>query len=56
MVRLSRPRWIEIGVALVLTLAALLFVVWKVWAAEPGGVGMTMAPSGDHAYALYTGH
>ena len=43
MVRLSRPRWIEIGVALVLTLAALLFVVWKVWAAEPGGVGVTDA-------------
>lgn len=56
MVRLSRPRWIEIGVALVLTLAALLFVVWKVWAAEPGGVGMTTAPSSDDAYALYTGH
>lgn len=43
MVRLSRPRWIEIGVALVLTLAALLFVVWKVWAAESGGVSVTDA-------------
>lgn len=43
MFRLSKPRWIEIGVALVLTLAALLFVVWKVWAAESGGVSVTDA-------------
>ncbi len=42
MVRLSR-RWIEIGVALVLTMAALLFVVWAVWAAEAGGIGVTDA-------------
>jgi len=43
MVRLSRPRWIEIGVALVLTVAALLFVVWTVWAAEAGGIGVADA-------------
>jgi copper(I)-binding protein len=43
MVRLSRPRWIEIGVALVLTIAALLFVVWTVWAAEAGGIGVADA-------------
>jgi copper(I)-binding protein len=42
-VRLSRHRWIEIGVALVLTLAALLFVVWTVWAAESGGMGVANA-------------
>jgi copper(I)-binding protein len=42
-VRLSRPRWIEIGVALVLTLAALLFVVWAVWAAESGSISVTDA-------------
>lgn len=36
--RLSRPRLIEIGVALVLTVAALLFVVLTVWAVESGGV------------------
>jgi len=42
-VRLSRHRWIEIGVALVLTIAALLFVVWTVWAAESGGISVTDA-------------
>jgi len=42
-VRLSRHRWIEIGVALVLTMAALLFVVWTVWAAEPGGMSVADA-------------
>ena len=36
-------RWIEIGVALVLTMAALLFVVWTVWAAEHGGISVTDA-------------
>ena len=35
MVRVTRHRLIEIGVALVLTMAALLFVGWKAWAAEP---------------------
>lgn len=35
MVRVTRQRLIEIGVALVLTMAALLFVGWKAWAAEP---------------------
>jgi hypothetical protein len=41
--RLSRQRLIEIGVALVLTVAALLFVAMTVWAAEPAGVGVTDA-------------
>jgi periplasmic copper chaperone A len=36
MVRMSRLRVIEIGVAVMLTAAALLFVALKVWAAEPG--------------------
>jgi copper(I)-binding protein len=40
MVRLSRLRLIEIGVAVMLTAAALLFVVWTVWAAEPGGIAV----------------
>ena len=34
MFRLTRPRIVEIGVALLLTLAALLFVGLTVWAAE----------------------
>ncbi|MGH6736753.1 MAG: copper chaperone PCu(A)C [Methyloceanibacter sp.] len=41
--RLSRQRLIEIGVALVLTLAALLFVALTVWAAEPGAIGIADA-------------
>jgi len=50
-VRLSRHRWIEIGVALVLTMAALLFVVWTVWAAESDGTSVpvrAIAPLGDN--------
>lgn len=43
MVRLSRLRLIEIGVALGLTMAALLFVALTVWAAEPAGVNVTDA-------------
>jgi hypothetical protein len=38
MIRLSRLRLVEIGVALALTMAALLFVGLTVWAAEPVGV------------------
>jgi copper(I)-binding protein len=41
--RLSRLRLIEIGVALVLTLAALIFVGWTVWAAEAPGIGVSDA-------------
>ena len=41
--RLSRLRLMEIGVALVLTVAALLFVALTVWAAEPAGVGVADA-------------
>lgn len=36
--RLSRLRLIEIGVALLLTMAALAFVALTVWAAEAGGM------------------
>lgn len=43
MFRLSRLRLIEIGVAIVLTMVALLFVAWTVWAAEPGGIDVTDA-------------
>lgn len=38
MVRLSRPRLIEVGVALVLTVAALLFAALTVLAAEAPGI------------------
>jgi copper(I)-binding protein len=41
--RLCRQRLIEIGVALVLTLAALLFVVWKVFAAGSPGISVAEA-------------
>jgi copper(I)-binding protein len=43
MFRLSRLRVIEIGVAVGLTVAALLFVAWTVLAAEPGGIGVVDA-------------
>jgi len=42
-IRLTRLRLIEIGVALALTVAALLFVVMTVWAAEPAGVSVAGA-------------
>jgi periplasmic copper chaperone A len=38
-VRVTRSRLIEIGVAIVLTMAALLFVAWAAWAAE--GINVT---------------
>jgi periplasmic copper chaperone A len=38
MVRMCKLRKIELGAAVVLTMAALLFVAWAVWAAEPGGI------------------
>jgi copper(I)-binding protein len=41
--RLCRQRLIEIGVALVLTLAAVLFVVWKVFAAGSPGISVADA-------------
>ena len=49
---LARLRIVEIGVALLLTLAALLFVGLTVWAAEPdfddsGDEAGAMASSGD---------
>ena len=34
--RLTRLRMVEIGVAALLTLAALVFIGLTVWAAEPG--------------------
>jgi len=43
MSRLSRLRLIEIGVAVVLTAVALLFVALTVWAAEPAGIGVADA-------------
>ncbi len=43
MVRMTRLRLIEIGVAVVLTVVALLFVAWTAWAAEPHGVSVTDA-------------
>lgn len=42
MVRMTRLRLIEIGVAVVLTMVALLFVTWA-WAAEPEGISVTEA-------------
>lgn len=41
--RLCRQRLIEIGVALVLTLAAVLFVAWTVLAAEHPGISVAEA-------------
>ena len=43
MVRICRLRKIEIGVAVLLTMAALMFVAWAVWAAEAGGISVTDA-------------
>jgi copper(I)-binding protein len=43
MVRLSRLRLIEIGVALLLTIAALLFVGLTVWAVEAGRIDVADA-------------
>ena len=43
MVRLSRLHLAEIGVALTLTVAALLFAAWTVWAAEASGVAVADA-------------
>lgn len=42
MVRLCRRRLVEIGVAMALTMAAVLFVAWAVWAAR-GGINITDA-------------
>lgn len=43
MVRMTRLRLIEIGVAVVLTMVALLFVAWTAWAAEAHGISVTDA-------------
>lgn len=43
MVRVTRLRLIEIGVAIVLTMAALLFVAWTAWAASPETISVTEA-------------
>jgi len=43
MVRVTRLRLIEIGVAVMLTMAALLFVAWTAWAAEPESIGVSDA-------------
>jgi copper(I)-binding protein len=43
MVRVTRLRLIEIGVAVVLTMAALLFVAWTAWAASPETISVTEA-------------
>jgi periplasmic copper chaperone A len=43
MVRVTRLRLIEIGVAVVLTMAALLFVAWTAWAAAPESITVTEA-------------
>ena len=45
---LTRHRMIEIGVALLLTLAALLFVALNVWAA-PASEPATAEAAGDRA-------
>lgn len=42
MVRMSRLRLVEIGVAVLLTMIALLFVAWAAWAVE-SGIGVTEA-------------
>ncbi len=42
-VRMTRLRLIEIGVAVVLTMVALLFVAWTAWAAEAHGISVTDA-------------
>ena len=43
MVRMCRLRKVEIGVAVALTMAALLFVAWTAWAAQPGGISVSDA-------------
>jgi copper(I)-binding protein len=43
MARLSRLHLAEIGVALTLTVATLLFAAWTVWAAEASGVAVADA-------------
>ncbi len=40
---MTRLRLIEIGVAVVLTMVALLFVAWTAWAAEAHGIGVADA-------------
>lgn len=40
---MTRLRLIEIGVAVVLTMVALLFVAWTAWAAEAHGISVTDA-------------
>ena len=40
---MTRLRLIEIGVAVVLTMIALLFVAWAAWAAEAHGISITEA-------------
>ena len=40
---MTRLRLIEIGVAVVLTMVALLFVAWTAWAAEAHGISITEA-------------
>lgn len=42
-VRMTRLRLIEIGVAVVLTMVALLFVAWAAWAAESEIISVTEA-------------
>lgn len=43
MSRVTRLRLIEIGVAVVLTMIAFLFVAWTAWAAEAGDISVTEA-------------
>lgn len=43
MSRVTRLRLVEICVAVVLTMVALLFVAWTAWAAEAGAVSVTEA-------------
>lgn len=43
MVRMCRLRKVEIGLAVALTMAALLFVAWTAWAAQPGGISVSDA-------------
>ena len=43
MVGLCRRRLVEIGVAVALTMAALLFVAWAAWAEAAGDIGITSA-------------
>ncbi|HUU24366.1 MAG TPA: copper chaperone PCu(A)C [Methyloceanibacter sp.] len=40
---MCRLRKVEIGVAVALTMAALMFVAWTAWAAQPGGISVSDA-------------